>query len=53
MKKEIDIAIEDELFKDKFSNFYNRNKKKIITIFIILIFIPIFFQSIIYFQEKN
>jgi len=53
MKKEIDIAIEDELFKDKFSNFYNRNKKKIISIFIILFFIPIFFQSIIYFQEKN
>lgn len=53
MKKEIDIVIEDELFKDKFSNFYNRNKKKIISIVIILIFIPIFFQSIIYFQDKN
>ena len=53
MKKEIDIVIEDELFKDKFSKFYNSNKKKIISIFIILILIPIFFQAIIYFQEKN
>ena len=53
MKKEIDIVIEDELFKDKILNFYIRNKRKIISIVIILIFIPVFFQSIIYFQKKN
>ena len=53
MKKEIDIAIEDELFKDKLFKFYDRNKKKIIFFFIILTFVPIFFQSIIYFQDKK
>ena len=40
MKKEIDIVIEDELLKDKLSKFYNINKKKIISLAIIIIFIP-------------
>jgi len=53
MKKEIDIAIEDELLKDKLLKFYDRNKKKIIFFLIVLIFIPIFFQLIIYFQDKK
>ncbi|EMH80327.1 hypothetical protein HIMB114_00007150 [alpha proteobacterium HIMB114] len=53
MKKEIDIVIEDELFKDKLSKFYNINKKKIISLAVIIIFIPIIFQLFVYVQNKN
>ena len=53
MKKEIDIVIEDELLKDKLSNFYNTNKKKIISLAVIIIFIPIILQSFVYVQNKN
>jgi len=54
MSNEIEHQINDELVKDKFLNFYNNNKKKIFILFAILIFLPIFFQIILYVKkEKN
>lgn len=54
MSNEIDHQIDDELIKDKLLNIYKKNKKKIILLFLILVFIPIFFQIFLYFKkEKN
>jgi len=53
MSNELDFQIKDELYKDKVKNFYNKNKIKIIILFILSISVPIFLQIIFYFDQKK
>lgn len=53
MSSEIDFQIKDELFKDKVIKFYNKNKIKIIILFILTISVPIILQIIFYLDEKK
>ena len=52
MEKDLEIIIEDGLLKDKYRNLIKKNKKIIIVISFLLIFVPIIFQ-IYLFIEKN
>ena len=45
MSSELENQIKDDLFRDKVNNFFSRNKKYLITLIILLITIPTFYQT--------
>ncbi len=53
MSNEIENQINEELFQDKIINFFGKNKKKLITLFILIIITPILFQIISYHKQKE
>lgn len=53
MSNEIENQINEELFQDKIKNFFGKNKKKLITLFILIIITPILFQIISYHKQKE
>ena len=53
MSNEIENQINEELFQDKIRNFFGKNKKKLITLFILIIITPILFQIISYHKQKE
>jgi len=53
MSSEIDLQIKDELLRDKIIKFYNKNKIKIVVLFLIIILCPILFQIYFYFNVKK
>lgn len=53
MSNEIENQINEELFQDKMRNFFGKNKKILIILFILLIITPILFQIISYYKQKE
>lgn len=53
MSNELETQIKDELQKDRISNFYKKNKIIIISIFLLVILSPLFFQFNSYYKSKN
>ncbi len=53
MSNELETQIKDELQKDRITNFYKKNKIIIISIFLLVILSPLFFQFNSYYQNKN
>lgn len=49
---ELDLQIKEEIFRDKILNFYNNYKFLVIILFIIIIVLPICYQSILYYKKK-
>jgi len=53
MSNELENQIDEDLLKDKFINFYNKNKYKIIFSVILLIIIPISLQVYLFIDKKT
>ena len=53
MSNELETQIEDDLFKDKVSNFFKKNKILVIALVLILIVLPISVQVVFFYNEKK
>ena len=49
MSNELETQIEDDLFKDKVSNFFKKNKILVIALVLILIVLPISVQVVFFY----
>ena len=53
MSNELETQIEDELLKDKFSNFFKRNKIIVLVLIFLLIILPISVQIFFFYNDKK
>ena len=53
MSNELETQIEDDLFKDKVSNFFKKNKILVVALALILIVLPISIQVFFYNEKKQ
>ena len=53
MSNELETQIEDDLFKDKVSNFFKKNKILVVAFSLILIVLPISIQVVFFYNEKK
>ena len=53
MSNELETQIEDDLFKDKVSNFFKKNKILVFALTLILIVLPISIQVVFFYNEKR
>ena len=52
MSNELETQIEDELLKDKFSNFFKKNKIIVFALILLLVVLPISIQVFIFINDK-
>ena len=53
MSNELETQIEDELLKDKFSNFFKKNKIIVFALILLLVVLPISIQVFIFINDKK
>ena len=53
MSNELETQIEDDLFKDKVSNFFKKNKILVVALALIVIVLPISIQVVFFYNEKK
>ena len=53
MSNELETQIEDDLFKDKVSKFFKKNKILVVSLALILIVLPISIQVVSFYNEKK
>ena len=53
MSNELETQIEDDLLKDRFSNFFKRNKIIVFILILLLIVLPISLQIFFFYNDKK